>query len=269
MFGSQDLKQNLLLLVTWIHNDCQKKQLWLKWKNPRPSPNQAYLPTYIEQIANVITHGIWVIPSFMATNELFHRSYNDAQKLSALIYGSTLIFLFVVSTSFHSVFFCGKHKSLVNFLHRCDRAVIYIFIAGSYFPWLTIHALKTNMASSMKVYVWVLAFLGIIYQQVFHEKYKTIEIILYLIMGVVPATMIVSQETLPATEELLLGGILYGTGVIFFKCDGIIPFAHSIWHLFVAFAAMTHYYAILNYLFPYNDNIGDIDKDLKTGITPF
>lgn len=78
----------------------------------------------------------------------------------------------------------------MNFLHRCDRAVIYIFIAGSYFPWLTIHALKTNMASGMKLYVWVLALLGIIYQQVFHEKYKTLEIVFYFAMGFVPAVAI-------------------------------------------------------------------------------
>lgn len=50
--------------------------------------------------------------------------------------------------------------------------------------------------------------------------------------------------------ELTLGGVLYVSGVVFFKCDGIIPFAHAIWHLFVAMAAYAHYYAILNYLYP-------------------
>lgn len=263
MFQSLDLKQIFFYRYnneTLTEKDCEKPKPRIKWKNPRALPNQPYLPTYIEQIANVITHGIWVIPSIIATRELFQRSQNEAQSLSALIYGSTLIFLFVISTSFHYVFFYKKNRSLVNFLHRCDRAVIYIFIAGSYFPWLTVHALKTNMASGMKMYVWILALLGIIYQQVFHEKYKTLEIVLYLAMGFVPASAICMAETLPAVEELLLGGILYVTGVIFFKCDGIIPFAHAIWHMFVAFAAMTHYYAILNYLFPLNHAM-DITPD--------
>lgn len=50
--------------------------------------------------------------------------------------------------------------------------------------------------------------------------------------------------------ELKFGGILYMTGVVFFKSDGSIPCAHAIWHLFVVAAAGMHYYAILNYLYP-------------------
>lgn len=49
-------------------------------------------------------------------------------------------------------------------------------------------------------------------------------------------------------NELAIGGALYVTGVLFFKSDGLIPFAHAIWHLFVSIAAAVHYYAIFTYL---------------------
>lgn len=56
----------------------------------------------------------------------------------------------------------------------------------------------------------------------------------------------------PNTEgiwELVTGGAFYCLGTVFFKSDGRIPFAHAIWHLFVAFGAGTHYYAIWRYLY--------------------
>lgn len=219
----------------------------IKWKNPKALPNEAYNPTDVEQLANVITHAIWILPSLFAAKTLFQRSSNDAQKLSALIYGGTLVFLFIVSTSFHSVCFCKNRRNLRNVLHRCDRAIIYIFIAGSYFPWLSIH----DVLSSVKWYVWIMACLGILYQQIFHEKYKTLEILFYVAMGVVPAATVLAEALLiPGMVEVIFGGCLYITGIIFFKSDGVIPFAHAIWHLFVVSAASVHYYAILNYLYP-------------------
>lgn len=85
----------------------------------------------------------------------------------SFIYGSALILLFCVSTAFHCVFYCNKDLVLKDVLHRMDRAMIYIFIAGSYFPWLNLgHTSHPYIICSLKWWIWVLAVLGIIYQQV-------------------------------------------------------------------------------------------------------
>ncbi|VVD03981.1 unnamed protein product [Leptidea sinapis] len=122
--------------------------------------------------------------------------------------------------------------------------MIYIFIASSYYPWLTVGTLSCWMLQELRWAIWLLAVLGIVYQQIFHERYKMVELLLYLVMGLGPAIIIVTSN------DLKLGGMLYLIGVFFFKSDGRIPFAHAIWHVFVALAASVHYLAILRNLFP-------------------
>lgn len=57
------------------------------------------------------------------------------------------------------------------------------------------------------------------------------------------------QSNTDGLQEVAWGGLIYCLGVVFFKSDGVIPFAHAIWHVFVATAAAVHYYAIWKYLY--------------------
>lgn len=88
-------------------------------------------------------------------------------------------------------------------LHRCDRAMIYIFIAASYFPWLNIEYFSDNDLFSMRYVVWIMAIMGILYQQIFHEKYKMLETIFYIVMGIGPSVAILNVVS--KMFELLLG----------------------------------------------------------------
>ncbi|XP_017771291.1 PREDICTED: monocyte to macrophage differentiation factor 2 isoform X2 [Nicrophorus vespilloides] len=249
MLNNTSIFQQCLEITKKIVPQCSLKEV--QWKNQKPKAREAYCPTEIEHIANVITHGVAIVPSILGTYELCYRSENFAQLISALLYGATLVFLFGVSTCFHCIFYRFQRGRWKDTLHRCDRAMIYIFIAGSYFPWLTVKALPTDgWASSMKWIVWLLASLGIIYQQVFHEKYKSLETIFYVIIGIFPSLPIIAESDFSGLTELKLGGIFYVVGIIFFKADGFIPCAHAIWHIFVIIAAGVHYFAILNHLYP-------------------
>jgi len=66
------------------------------------------------------------------------------------------------------------------------------------------------------------------------------------------------QEDETGLAELKLGGIVYVIGVIFFKCDGRIPLAHAIWHLFVVAGSMIHYFAVVNYLFGMSNDPNEV-----------
>jgi len=135
-----------------------------------------------------------------------------------------------------------------HFLHRIDRAIIYIFISASYTPWLLIRTTRTVSATFTVTVVWIMAVLGIIYQILYHERHKWLETCFYVVVGLFPAIVVLDMNEHEGLFELALGGLVFLSGIYFFKSDGIIPFAHAIWHCFVFFGAAIHYYAIYIYL---------------------
>jgi len=210
--------------------------------------NQAYVPTELEHIANVITHGLWVLPSLVGFYYMIQKASNRTQYLSAVVYGCATVALFTISTVFHCVFYVGRFRSLKEFLHRCDRAVIYLFIAASYTPWLTLKQMVPSYCTNIQWLVWICACLGIVYQQLYHERYKWLETVLYLILGLFPSIAIINMPEWSGLYELAMGGAIYIFGIYFFKSDGCIPCAHAIWHIFVVIGATFHYYAVYKYL---------------------
>ncbi|KAH8037641.1 hypothetical protein HPB51_015075 [Rhipicephalus microplus] len=201
--------------ITW--RDTSERNLrsgGSRLMNPRPIGNEPYVPTELEHVANIITHALSILPSFFALKFLLQRAHTPAHMTAAVVYGIALVVLFVTSSLFHSVHFLGKLRTLKVILHRCDRAAIYIFIASAYTPW-----------------------------------YKTLEVLIYIGSAVFPASATFSMRPLTGLKELLFGGLLYFIGVVFFKSDGRVPFAHAIWHLFVNAATLVHYHAVYRYLF--------------------
>ncbi|XP_014769255.1 monocyte to macrophage differentiation factor 2 isoform X1 [Octopus bimaculoides] len=239
-FHRDHLEQRMSLTDAFVH-------IFDRLMNNRAGPGQAYIPTDVEHLANMVTHGLWILPSFGGLLWLLYWSVNDHQFLSACVFGLALFALFTTSTIYHALSYSGKLKTLKNVFHIGDRAAIYIFIAASYTPWLLLKDME-NWGVQVRWLIWMLAMMGISYQYMFHEKYKWLETLLYVIIGVGPSITVLAMKETSGLYELTLGGITYATGVVFFKCDGIIPFAHAIWHCFVFVGATFHFYAISTYL---------------------
>eukprot|EP00088_Acartia_fossae_P012023 TRINITY_DN1614_c0_g1_i1.p1 TRINITY_DN1614_c0_g1~~TRINITY_DN1614_c0_g1_i1.p1 ORF type:complete len:288 (+),score=8.95 TRINITY_DN1614_c0_g1_i1:92-955(+) len=235
----------------------QEKLRSVKWKNERAPRNQPYNPAPIEHLANILTHGILVIPTFWLSKNLLDSADSPQQYFSALVYGLVLTGLFTVSTVFHTVAAFSTNSIWRNLLHRADRAMIYLFIAGSYTPWLHLKS-YTGISVELRWFVWVLSTLGILYQQLFHEKYKALETFFYVMIALLPSLAVFEMEELSGINELKMGGAIYMTGVVFFKSDGVIPLAHAIWHIHVVLGAMIHFYAVDSYLIGPVEEIAEI-----------
>jgi len=225
----------------------QEKLGSVKWKNQRAPKHEQYNPTNIEHVANIITHGVLVVPTFWLSFNLIRSAETQQQYFSAIVYGLVLTGLFTVSTIFHTVSAFSTNRMWRDLFHRGDRAMIYLFIAGSYTPWLQLKSF-TGLSVELRWFIWVLSTLGILYQQLFHEKYKALETFFYVVIALLPSLSVFQMEELSGINELKMGGAIYLFGVVFFKSDGVIPLAHAIWHIHVVIGAMIHFYAVDNYL---------------------
>ena len=72
------------------------------------------------------------------------------------------------------------------------------------------------------------------------------------------------QKEVSGLHELAAGGVIYVVGVVFFKCDGVIPFAHAIWHSFVFVGATVHFIAVCRHLLGGDPSVAVHDVDVAS-----
>lgn len=202
-----------------------------------------------EEIANVITHGVGLALSVAALVLLvvFASLKGDAWRIvSFSIFGASLVLLYLASTLYH-----GASRPRVKLrLNRFDHSAIYVLIAGTYTPF-TLVTLRGAWGWTIFGIVWGLAIAGIVYKIFFYKvKYRAVSAIIYLLMGwiiVIAIKPLITSLSLPGLIWLAIGGLSYSFGVIFYLWKKL-PFAHSIFHLFVLGGSISHFFAILLYV---------------------
>uniref|UniRef100_T1G1U4 Uncharacterized protein n=1 Tax=Helobdella robusta TaxID=6412 RepID=T1G1U4_HELRO len=190
---------------------------------------------------------MWIPPSAIGLWLMLRFSTTNSQQIAVTVYGCSILLLFMLSTAFHTVAYCGKLRQLKSFFHIGDRVAIYIFIAASYTPWLALKEFHRYGTQTLW-FVWFGAILGVYYQYKYHEKCKWLETLLYIFIATIPSIIIIEMVKPSGVKELTAGGMAYFLGVFFFKSDGIIPFAHAIWHTLVIIGVSIHYVAVCKYL---------------------
>lgn len=203
-----------------------------------------------EEIANAITHGIGAALSVAALVLLIVFSSLEGtvwHVVSFTIYGATMLLLYMSSTLVHS-FKEGKAKDVFEFL---DHSSIYLFIAGTYTPFLLV-AVRGSLGWSLFGIIWGIAIFGCVFKAFFVKRFLFMSTVFYIAMGWLiviawnPLTAVVASQGI---NLLVGGGLLYTLGTIFYVWRGF-PFHHAIWHLFVLAGSILHFFAVLFYLLP-------------------
>ena len=200
-----------------------------------------------EEIANSISHGIGVLAAIAVTPFLIIKAIplGAAAIAGVTIFGVTMIVLYLASTLYHAF----PHSKTKLVFRVFDHSAIFLLIAGTYTPF-TLSVLPGAWGWTLLGIVWTIAIAGIILKSVRNVGTSKLSIALYLGMGwlaVLAAKPL--YEALPfwGLFWLLLGGVMYSAGVIFFAYDHRVRYNHFIWHLFVLAGTSCHVVAVLGY----------------------
>lgn len=200
-----------------------------------------------EEIANATIHGIGAVLSVVALLLLIvmTKSEPGTLRISLIIYGVTMLLLYLASTLVHSVPE-GKLKDIFEIM---DHAAIYLFIAGSYTP-IFLNVIQGTLGSKLLGVVWTIAIIGVVFKIFFVKRFIFMSTIFYILMGwmaVFAWQPLIAN--LPQTGLLLIitGGLSYTVGTIFYVWRGF-PFHHAIWHLFVLAGSTFQFFSMLFYV---------------------
>lgn len=209
-----------------------------------------------EEIANAVSHGIMALYGITALILLLIKSSNGMEIISSIIFGMGIIILYTMSTLYHS-FKPGRTK---NLFRRFDHLSIYILIGGTFAPaLLLLPGLKTPflnidgfLSTGLTLFIiqWILIAIGIVFKSIWIKKFGKLHVFLFLAMG---WSAFIFAEVLMETSPqafifILLGGIAYSIGVIFYALPKY-KYFHFIWHIFTAIGTILQFIAIYFYIF--------------------
>ncbi|WP_370386353.1 hemolysin III family protein [Snodgrassella alvi] len=206
---------------------------------------------YYGERFNAYSHLTGFILSIIGTVFLLIKSvlYGDAYRIvSSAIYGGSLIFLYGISTLYHSI--RSHHAKAV--LQKFDHCAIYLLIAGSYTPF-TLTTLNGGWGWSLFGISWGLAIFGIIQEVTIGRKSENriLSLILYLLMGwliIVAIYPLIHHMSAPGLFWLISGGLAYSIGIYWFINDEKICHGHGIWHIFVMLGSLAQFICVYAYI---------------------
>ena len=209
------------------------------------------IPKYniCEELLSAISHGGGSLLSIAALvlcvvfSVMHHNIY---AVVSSVIYGSCSIILYTMSTLYHSL----KVNNAKRVFRILDHNSIFLLIAGTYTPYALV-ALPKKIGWIVFGVIWSCAILGITLNSIDLKKYGKLSMVLYIIMGWM---IIFTFKTLVASIDIvgiylmLIAGMLYTIGLIFYGIGKKKKYMHSIFHFFVLSASILFFFSIFLYV---------------------
>lgn len=200
-----------------------------------------------EEIANSLSHGFGAVAAAWFSPQLIGNALaaGTTQALAAAVYCASMILLFSVSAAYHWL----PRGPLKDLLRRLDHAAIFLFIAGTYTPFM-LGSLAEQGGYWLLGLVWLIATAGTVAKCANRLNHPVLSTAVYLGLGWLSVFLLEPLMSAMPRDGLALivsGGVLYTVGAGVFHFDDRIPYGHFIWHLLVLAASGCHFMAVLKY----------------------
>ncbi|MCL2371832.1 MAG: hemolysin III family protein [Defluviitaleaceae bacterium] len=212
------------------------------------------LPNYTigEERFNMITHivgGGLGLAALLACVIVAAFHQNVWGVVSGAIYGFMVILLFTMSSIYHGLKI-GKPKRVFRVLDHCT---IYLLIAGTYTPVVLGQFRQEFPLDAWLIFgaIWGLAAIGVTLTAIDRKRFAKFAMVCYLGMGwmvVFRINRLLEVLGVPFFVLLLVGGVLYTLGAVFYGIGKKKKYMHSVFHLFVNAASILHSVAIATFV---------------------
>lgn len=211
---------------------------------------------YLREPINSITHWIGAILAVFALVAMLVKGIsNDISTkglVSLIIFGVSMILLYSVSATYHSVISTDK---VIKGFRRLDHSMIFILIAGSYAPFCLI-GLNNKTGNIFFAVMIGIAIAGVIFKMCWFDCPRWLQTALYIIMGwsaVFVIKPLSAAISLTPIIWLVVGGVLYTVGGVLYGLKpkkfqfGAFGF-HEIFHIFIILGSLSHFICVYTYL---------------------
>lgn len=199
-----------------------------------------------ETIVDGVVHGVGLVVALTAGTLLLTLAFlkTAPQEFPALIiYVASLVTVLSISMAFN----LWPRTAGKRVLARLDQAAIFLFIAGTYTPFLSM-LWETPEGVGLTVFIWSGAIVGIALKLIVPEKFGRLAIPLYLAIGWSGVAVFHSLAAALPTSALWLlvaGGVTYSLGIVFHLWERL-SFQNALWHTFVVIGASLHLIAVFD-----------------------
>ncbi|MBO7217272.1 MAG: hemolysin III family protein [Clostridia bacterium] len=212
------------------------------------------LPDYTrgEEVFNFVSHvvggGLGVIALVLSVIKaaLFCDAF---AVVGCAIYGASMVALYTMSSIYHAL----THPTAKKVFQVLDHCTIYFLIGGTYTPILfsAIRPVSPAWCWILFGIVWGLAAMATVFTAIDLKKYAVLSMICYIGMGwciVIAAPVAIKAICKDGLLWLLLGGISYTVGAIFYGFGKKCRYIHSVFHLFVVLGSLLQFVCIFFYV---------------------